>query len=442
MEKDKGKEVQTTVEIPKIEYCLYARKSSESDERQAMSIDTQVQEMSAIAVRNNLFVKEIHRESHSAKMSGQRPIFNQLLADIREGMFSGILTWAPDRLSRNAGDLGILVDLIDQGKLQQIKTYSQSFSNNPNEKFLLMILCSQAKLENDNKILNVKRGIRAKCEMGWRPCMPPMGYYNRAMAGIKDIVVDPDRGHIITEMFQRVAERGQSGRDIKRWLDEIGFTTRSGKSVNLSEIYGMFKNTFYYGKFDYPVGSGIWYEGKHPPLVTKEIFDRVQEQLLVPPKSKWGAKKFDFKGFFKCACCGANVVAEDKYRKRRNKLPPRYHVYYHCTKQVNYKCPEPYINQDQLVKELIKYIHYTETSRPQAIKITDRLKRSMQNYQWVRDEVLLQQNIDPEKRPLKVTEYAKHVFYNGQPQEKREIVQALNKQLYLHQRTIVSSPLN
>lgn len=71
-----------------------------------------------------------------------------------------------DRLSRNAGDLGSLVDLMDSNKLQQIRTYGQSFSNTPNEKFLLMILCSQVKLENDNRGVNVKRGIRAKCETG------------------------------------------------------------------------------------------------------------------------------------------------------------------------------------------------------------------------------------------------------------------------------------
>src|SRR3990172_2222984 len=193
---------------PQIEYCLYARKSSESDERQAMSIDSQIKEMSALAVKDGLFIKEIRQESHSAKLSGQRPVFNQLLEDIRLGMFNGILTWAPDRLSRNAGDLGMLVDLIDQGRLEQIKTYSQSFSNNPNEKFLLMILCSQAKLENDNKIVNVKRGIRAKCELGWRPCIPPLGYYNRAFRGIKDIVVDPVRGPIVKEMFFRAAYLG------------------------------------------------------------------------------------------------------------------------------------------------------------------------------------------------------------------------------------------
>src|SRR3990172_10121321 len=186
---------------PKVRYCLYARKSSESDERQAMSIDSQIKEMQIVAKRENLVIKEIREESHSAKQSSQRPVFNQLIIDIEQGEFSGILTWAPDRLSRNAGDLGKLVDLMDQEKLVQIKTYSQTFSNNPNEKFLLMILCSQAKLENDNRGINVKRGLKAKCEMGWRPCMPPLGYYNRAFGGIKDIVVDPNRGPLVTEMF-------------------------------------------------------------------------------------------------------------------------------------------------------------------------------------------------------------------------------------------------
>ena len=169
-----------------IEYCLYARKSSESDERQAMSIDFQIKEMSDLAVRDGIAVKEIRKESHSAKISGKRPVFMNLLNDIRLGRFTGILTWAPDRLSRNAGDLGMLVDLMDQGKLVQIKTFSQVFSNNPNEKFLLMILCSQAKLENDQKGLNVKRGIRAKCEMGLRPGMAPLGYYNLSLIHISE----------------------------------------------------------------------------------------------------------------------------------------------------------------------------------------------------------------------------------------------------------------
>ena len=114
-------------EAPQIEYCLYARKSSESDERQAMSIDSQIKEMTDLATKEGLNIKEVRQESHSAKNSGQRPVFVKLLEDIRMGMFNGILTWAPDRLSRNAGDLGMLVDLMDQGKLTQIRTFSQMF---------------------------------------------------------------------------------------------------------------------------------------------------------------------------------------------------------------------------------------------------------------------------------------------------------------------------
>jgi len=111
-------------------------------------------------------IVDFKQESFSAKESGKRPVFNEILNDLKNGKYEGILTWAADRLSRNAGDLGSLVDLMDSNKLQQIRTYGQSFSNTPNEKFLLMILCSQAKLENDNRGVNVKRGIRAKCETG------------------------------------------------------------------------------------------------------------------------------------------------------------------------------------------------------------------------------------------------------------------------------------
>ena len=108
----------------KLNYCLYARKSSESDERQAMSIESQAKEMSALANKENIFIKEIRSESFSAKTSNTRPVFSKLIDDIRNGTFNAILTWAPDRLSRNAGDLGMLVDLIDQGRLS-LKTITR-----------------------------------------------------------------------------------------------------------------------------------------------------------------------------------------------------------------------------------------------------------------------------------------------------------------------------
>lgn len=427
-------------ETPIVEYCLYARKSSEEDERQAMSINSQIKEMKDLAEKEGLVIKEERQESHSAKESGQRPIFNQLLEDIGAGAFTGILTWAPDRLSRNAGDLGKIVDLMDQGKLLKIRTFSQTFSNNPNEKFLLMILCSQAKLENDQKGINVKRGIRAKCEMGWRPGMPPLGYYNRAMGGIKDIMVDPDRGHFITEMFERVAINGESGRKIKIWFDRKGMTTRTGYKVTLSQIYAMLRNPFYYGTFEYPIGSENWYKGKHQPLVSRKIFDAAGEQITLPfKKPKWGSKIFTFKELFKCASCGSSVIGEEKFRKRKGLLPV-HHIYYHCSRQRDYKCPEPYVSQEKLIKSILTYINFVSISRHQLLKYTPKLSLFIEDYKKAREMILLSQDINPDHKPMNIMEYARYALHNGSMEEKREIVITLGKILYLHERFLSSTP--
>lgn len=426
----------TIVKPPIVEYCLYARKSSEDDERQAMSIDSQIKEMNEMAVHEGLFIKEIRQESHSAKMSGQRPVFMKIIQDLRIGMFTGILTWAPDRLSRNAGDLGQLVDLMDQGKLVHIKTFTQAFSNTPSEKFLLMILCSQAKLENDQKGINVKRGIRAKCNMGWRPGMPPTGYYNRAMNGVKDIVIDPERAPFITEMFDRVA-KGDSGRTLKRWLDSSGMTTRAGKKIHLGNLYLLLKNPFYYGEFEYPINSGNWYKGKHQPLITKDIFDKVQQRLKVAPKSPWGSKTIPFKGLFKCGTCGLNIIGEEKIRQRKWREPVR-HVYYHCIRGLN-ECNQPYISEEKLVKQILRYINFMSIAHPNFLKLTEKLKSSSSSFLSIREEVLYEQDISPSSRSFDPVSFSRYILYNGSIQEKRDLVVALGKQMYIKNKFIASS---
>jgi len=421
-----------------IKYCLYARKSSESDERQAMSIDSQIKEMSELAKREQLNVVEIRQESHSAKASLARPVFNQLLSDIENGLFNSILTWAPDRLSRNAGDLGRLVDLMDQGRLQTIRTYSQVFGNNPNEKFLLMILCSQAKLENDQKGLNVKRGIRAKCEMGWRPGIAPLGYMNRAFGGVKDIIVDPERAPRVQEMFHRVADYKQSGRTLKKWLDGSGFTTRQGKKITLSLIYLMLKNPFYYGMFKFPVSTGNWYQGKQTPLITKDVFDRVQKQLIVPRKTKWGSKGFAFKNLFICASCGSRLCGEEKFRQRHDGSI-RHHIYYHCTRQIKYDCDEKYISEGELINQLLRYIRHLDFSN---ISINEKLQGMYLDFKKVSREILLQKEIDTEDDDIDFKSYAMYVLREGSNREKADFIRGLNIPFYLHNRSLQIKPAN
>ncbi len=422
--------MQTIFDPKSLTYCLYARKSSESDERQAMSIDSQIAEMTKIAERDGFEIKEIKRESHSAKSSGTRPVFVELLQEIRKGKFDAVLAWAPDRLSRNAGDLGSVVDLMDQGKLKRIQTYSQSFSNSPNEKFLLMILCSQAKLENDNKGVNVERGLRNKCKLGWRPSIAPMGYLNVKGDPHTDelITIDPVRASFIKQIFERVANLGQSGRTIKEWLDRIGFTTRNGKSVVLSKIYGILNNPFYYGEFEFPVGSETWYTGKHKPIIDKELFDKVQKMLVVAPKGH-GTHNFPFKTIFKCGSCGGGVTAEERYRKLKRGGFTK-HVYYHCARSKDYSCPEAYIDERDLIKQLLAKI---DSIKLNMTGITRKIEEDIDRYHRLKTQVLKQEYLDGrlaelqespsnEDKVAMAKNYLMHILTLGTAEEREEVL--------------------
>ena len=415
-------------------YCLYARKSSEDDERQAMSIDSQIKEMTDLAQKEGIVIKEVRKESHSAKTSGQRPVFKTLIEDITNGEFNGILTWAPDRLSRNAGDLGMLVDLMDQGKLVQIKTFSQNFSNNPNEKFLLMILCSQAKLENDNKSINVKRGLRTRCEMGLWPCPAPMGYLNEKRVDRKGhVYIDPERGPIIKQMFEKVAYEKWSGKKIYHWLKfELNFKTPNGnKGLTLSNMYLLLQSDFYYGTFEYPRKSGLWYKGIHEPLITKEVFDMVRQQIKTQI-IRVEDKEFAFTKIMECGLCGSGITADEKFKKQKNGNIHR-HVYYGCTKSKDKNCKCGYINEEDLLKQfegLMEKIDLNELGIKEKIK--DEVAR-VKKFQ----RVILGTKENIEVKDIDVRNYAKYLLQEGSDLEKRELLGCFKSKILLSNKVII-----
>ena len=406
----------------RVKYCLYARKSSEEDERQALSIDSQIKEMLLLADRENLEITEIRRESHSAKESGARPVFKQLLEDIDQGLFDGILTWAPDRLSRNAGDLGKIVDLMDQGKLVEIRAHGQKFTNSPNEKFLLMILCSQAKLENDSRAINVKRGLRTKCEMGIRPGCVPLGYKLIRGQNFHDpskIEIDPERALFIKKMFQYLL-KGYSGRQVHEYLVDEGFRSKSGKKPTLGMIFRMYKETFYYGEFEYPRGSGNWYKGSYKPIITKEEFEQAQAGLKTCDKGVWGRKDFYFRKIFKCGVCGSGISGEERIN-RHNK---RY-VYYKCNKYGSKKvCREKYIREEKLIESLAKIVDEVK-SKHEALE--HRLQNEVEKFNQL--QKLVTGNTDFKK--ITTQNYIEYVLKNGSNQEKSCLIRYIEGNLIL-----------
>ena len=210
-----------------------------------------------------------------------------------------------------------------------------------------MILCSQAKLENDNKGINVKRGLKAKCDLGIRPGHCPLGYYNE-MNSVRDksrILVDEERSPIIKEIFSKVANEFWTGREIFRWLKEdLDFKTRTGKHITLGGIYRILESTFYYGEFEFPKKSGNWCQGTHEPLITKELFERTRGNLISAPK-QWGLKEFQFTRIIKCGYCGSTISGYEKIKRNLSGGQKRY-VYYHCATKKEAECRKTHMREE------------------------------------------------------------------------------------------------
>ncbi len=410
----------------KIRYCLYARKSTESEERQVLSIDSQIKEMLELADREKLEIVTIKRESHSAKETGTRPIFNEIIEEIKQEKFNGIMTWAPDRISRNAGDLGKIVDLMDSGALVEIRTYGQRFSNNPNEKFLLMILGSQAKLENDNRGINVKRGLRARVEMGLWPGMAPVGYLNQKLMDKKcQIIQDPQRAQIVRQMFEKVAYEQWSGRKIYHWLKfELNFKTIGNHNLALSNIYRTLINPLYHGEFEYPKKSGNWYKGKHEPIITKDLFDKVQERLKRDNIQRQ-SHEFAFTKLMVCGLCESMISAEEKYKQLKDGTTAKY-IYYGCGRAKDRHCKNQYMREEELIEQLIKLLDQIEFNDSQMkYKFEEELKR----FNKFQKGVLGMSNSQTKHQDIDLRTYAKYILKEGTNEERRGLMGCLRSKI-------------
>ena len=322
-------------ETEKVKYFLYARRSSESEERQIQSIDDQVSRSKQLAADLHLDIVKIYTEAKSAKKPNNRPIFDEMMQRIEDGEANGILCWQINRLSRNPIDSGKLSWLLQQGTLKSIQTIDRQYL--PDDNVLLFNV--ESGMANQYILdlkKNVKRGTESKIEKGWRPNMAPLGYLNDKIE--KTIVKDAERFPVIRKMWDLMLTGSYTPPKIleiatKEW----GFRTRTwrkrgygGNPMSKSAIYKMFTNIFYAGIIDY---HGAQTQGKHEPLVTLEEYDRVQVILGRLGKPRPKHHEFAFTGSIRCGVCGCLYTAETKRKLIKSTGEVKEYTYYHCTRR-------------------------------------------------------------------------------------------------------------
>ena len=305
----------------------------------------------------------------------------------------------------------------------------------PSEKFLLMILCSQAKLENDNKSINVKRGLKTRVEMGLWPAPAPTGYLKEKRTDRKcECFIDPDRGQVIKQMFEKVAYEKWSGRKIYHWLKfDLNFKTAGGnKNLSLGNIYRILESPFYYGVFEYPLKSGNWYQGKHKALITKALYDEVQKQLKGSELKTRQEKEFAFTKLMKCGLCGSGITADEKFKKLKDGTENRY-VYYGCTKFKDKTCPCGHIREEDLIDQLASIL---DTVSLDEFGMKDQIRAGLESHNAFQQSVL---GIKPDKIKVKevdIRNYAKHILRDRPIDEKRALLCNLRSKLILKEKTL------
>ena len=320
-------------------YFIYARKSTESEERQQLSIPAQLDELRIFAKNNNLPVVDTFIESKTAKTPG-RKIFNTMINQIKSGKADGILTWHADRLARNAVDAGQIIHLLDTGKLLDLKFPTVDFQNNPSGKFMLSIAFATSKNYVDNLAVNTMRGLIAKARRGYFPGIAPLGYRNSRINNTKVITINKKWAPVVIQLFKKYASGKYRLKDLSQYLYACGWQTHrcnlgpGHKPVKPDYLRKyILQNPFYYGVFKY---NGEVYQGKHQPLITKKLFDRVQEQIekRTGPwvkAAKRGWQPFTFSNLIKCGECGYHVTTTTKTKHYKNGKDQSF-VYFHCSK--------------------------------------------------------------------------------------------------------------
>ncbi len=340
-----------------MKYFLYVRKSSEQDERQALSISSQIRELSAKF--SDLDIIEVLEEQHSAYEPHSRPVFEKMISRLQKSEAQGIIAWHPDRLSRNEVDAATITYMIRKNIILDLKFGSYYFDNSPEGVMMLQLALSQSQYFSSKLSKDIQRGNREKYQRGGISWTAPTGYLNNRETGILE--PDPDRFELVCKMWEMLLSGMYTVPQIMRIAnEEWGFTTikrkrNGGSKLAQSVIYKMFANPLYCGLNIRP--DGKVYECNHIKAVTEDAYWRVQMILGRKGRQRPQTHEFAYTGMIRCGECDCAVTAQEMYVLNKTNKKVRHYVHYRCTKKrKDTKCSQPYLNLKDLEEQIDGYL--------------------------------------------------------------------------------------
>ena len=355
---------------------LYARVSSKEQE-EGFSIPAQLKLLIEYARENSLKITEEFIDAETAKKAG-RTKFNEMVKFLKNNPDTKIvLCEKTDRLYRNfkdyctIDDLNLEIHLVKENEI--INKYSKS-----HQKFIHGIKVLMAKNYIDNLSEEIRKGMNEKVNQGYYPSLGPLGYYNTVELingeKIKTIEIDDKTSFIVKKLFELYATGSYSLKDIAEYANREGLRNNKGNKFVKCTIHKMLKNPIYYGYFRW---NNILYKGKHPPIVSKELFDSVQSAFDSHNRPKNPEKhKFAFSGLLTCGKCGCAITSEIKKDK---------YIYYHCTRYKG-KCGNKAVREEVLIEQFGEIVKKVQIDSNMLNWLKEALKESHKDKKKYHDQ--------------------------------------------------------
>ena len=334
-------------------YFLYARRSSQGESKQVESIPDQLTALHQVRDSENLSVSVEFTEARSAMKPDKRPVFREMLDRIIAGEANAILCWHTNRLYRNEKEYGEVAYLLHIGVIQCIKTPEREY--HPEDHGLLMAVEASTSTQYSRDLKrDVTRGVVEKAEKGWYPYKPKPGYLVEPIT--REVLPDPARFPLLRNVIGQVLSGIHSVEELRLNLNASGFrsprnSNGGDKPMSRTSMYRFLSDRFYQGDFQF---RGVWMEGRHRPLLTREEFAAIQKILRRPLRPNQKKNRFAYTGLMRCGLCGCQITAETHVKRYKTTGNSKSYTYYHCT--LKRGCKQRSVTEEELEEQLLQKI--------------------------------------------------------------------------------------
>lgn len=332
---------------------------STREQEDGYSLDAQENLLREFSTRYSFNVLLVHRFSETASKHTRRQKFHAFMAEVAQRKVRHIVVEKVDRLTRSGFKEAVMIDdWLEADGARYLHCVKDGIDlhkfSRSGDKLNWGMRVVLAKNYTDNLREEVRKSMDTMLRKGIWPSKTPNGYIRDKTHPQGPIQPDPTRAPLVKLLFQLYDSGDWSVHHLVERLFEEGYRTRQGRKLQASQIHSMLQDPFYTGKMLF---EGKLWEGIHPPLISMELFHRVQRRLRRQDQGG-GAITFQrhdhlYRGLARCACCGKALTWE--IQKGR--------VYGYCK---GYKtCSErASIREDILEKELLPSLEAFRLTSP------------------------------------------------------------------------------